>query len=375
MVSGKRSFRLMCPLFLSGLLSLVPAPAAAHTHPFHKNLARASVVTAGGRFPWLRNSLGFLQDGSTKPDFERGLKVWENKKHKHDAGLVADNYKNALARFGEHAKARDLDTAWSQGSRILAKAFHYYADQSEPMFGERVSRFRRIMRASPRDVADRTIARALADPRDPKFKSAVEHYVLQFRARGFSPKNAGEVGVVLQNIESALAKRVVPHLGKPPHPDPEGARREIETAYRMYVAELVALQNITIELFDSEARKLIPGEEPPAALPGMDWVGRWSYWVTNSNGKVFGRGTAWFQISRVGNRLVLNTHKDKDPKANPELIHIDDHSLEIHFNDEQLNYMKVSRNSPNTIEGLHWSPQNPKQVYRDRPGKVEGHKR
>jgi hypothetical protein len=262
MISGRRSFRLFCAVLLPSLFCLVPAPAAAHTHPFHKGLARLSVVTAGGYFPWLRKSIDSLERGSTQPDFDRGFQVWENDKHKHDAGLVSQNFRNAVARFGEHAKLGDLDVAWSEGARILAKAFHYFADQSEPMFGRRALRFQAIMGASPRDVADRTVAGALAGGGKGEFRSAVDHYVRQYRLRGFTPTSAAAVAMTLQAVEDGLAKRVAQHLQEPHPLDQAGARREIEAAYFQYVAQLVALQNVSVKLFDQEARKLIPGEEP-----------------------------------------------------------------------------------------------------------------
>lgn len=141
------------------------------------------------------------------------------------------------------------------------------------------------------------------------------------------------------------------------------------------MAKPVALQNISVELFNEEARKLIPGEKPAPRIPGMAWIGRWSYWVTNADGKVFGRGTAWFQIWRDGNKLVLSTHADRSGGPKAEWRGIDDNSLEIHFHDPFRNYMRVRRTSPNTIPGQHCSPRNTNTLYAWDAAKVEGHKK
>jgi len=239
--------------------SLFPVSAGAHSHPFHDNIALISIGLMEEEMPWLAKVRDDILRGVKQPDFDRGFKFWENKKHKHDPSMATENFTESVDRYRMYAADNQVALAQSEGARILAKTFHFFADQSEGEYSrDNTALLVNATGAHPRPLEDRIAQEILANARtDSGFRALVDRMELRYRSKGFDPANAAKIGEILDAAEKELEKAVNAAVGKPA----DEAKKDIEAAYREYIAKLVAMQNLTIRLFEKKVR---PAETPPS---------------------------------------------------------------------------------------------------------------
>jgi hypothetical protein len=302
----KKMRRFQRALIMSGCLMVsvmfLSTNIYAYTHPFHMGVADLTVRMMGKKneYAWLndKKTMQNILDGSIQPDKDRGHKFWLNPDHKHNPKMVTENYTDSIKRFETHAKKKNCLEAQRDGSRIMAKAFHFYADQSEPTLD--LNKFKSLMGQYPRQFAENAERKVKVyfDNRTQisnlrKFEDRVLQHMMIYKRDGFTPRSEAQVGTVINNLETELRNKVNSELSKAEalikklatevkdkiqaerlkNTIKAEAKKQIMLAYDEYIERVVALQNITIELFHKEVASYRKACEqstiPPSGTPGV----------------------------------------------------------------------------------------------------------
>src|SRR4030042_1989287 len=113
---------------------------------FHEMAADATFEMMSQRYPNLPQQ--YLRSGCTEPDRDRkrlqqtpnirlDKVIKDNKEHKRDTTRINRNYSNAVENYKRFAAKGKQGEGINQGMRILANAFHYVSDQTEPDTGSK----------------------------------------------------------------------------------------------------------------------------------------------------------------------------------------------------------------------------------------------
>jgi len=254
---------------------------------FHEMMADATFEMMLRRYPNLPQQ--YLRSGSTQPDRDRKAfqqtpnirldkVINDNKEHKRDTTRISRNYIEAIDRYKELARENKRGEGINQGMRILAKAFHYVNDQTEPDTG---SNFSNLMGGNFRGVTQKLLRGIMANNQSKNnFFYVVEGVAQRYK---FNPRDKAFVGRAIPAIRNDLQTR----LANAKTTD------EINMTILIYLEQIVAIQNLMLEQFVKETQVESGASQPPhrqiqpspsparkTSITG-NWVGLWD---TNDGG-------------------------------------------------------------------------------------------
>ncbi|OGP53533.1 MAG: hypothetical protein A2Y65_11975 [Deltaproteobacteria bacterium RBG_13_52_11] len=254
---------------------------------FHEKIVDVTIEMMIGRYPNLPQQ--YLRSGSTQPDRDRkefqqtpninlAKVINDNKEHKRDTTRITRNYGAAIENYKKLAAGGKREEGINQGMRILAKAFHYVSDQTEPDTGRG---FSNLMGGNFREVTQEILRGIMAnDQSKNNFFYVVERITQTYK---FNPKDKAFVGREIPAIRNDLQTRLA------------NAKtiNEINMIILIYLEQIVAIQNLMLEQFVKEMqlesgvpqppyRQTQPSPSPAGrrSITG-NWVGLWD---TNDGG-------------------------------------------------------------------------------------------
>ena len=233
---------------------------------FHESIVDVTFEMMSPKYRYLPRE--YLKEGSTQPDKDRekiGAKLdpSDNKKHKRDTTRINDNLVNAIDRYKQHEGRSNPEEGLNQGARILAKAFHYVSDQTEPDTGRD---FSKLMGGGFRGIVQNKLPAVMAnDKAKQPFFGEVNRLCQKYQwGKEFVSK---EITGIRRGLEKAIREILArPNLNKDKAKQEE-AKNDIDRLIWEYLAQIVAIQNLMLEQFVKETKIEFGAFQPPHLQP------------------------------------------------------------------------------------------------------------
>jgi hypothetical protein len=229
---------------------------------FHEMMADVTIEMMIVGYPSLPQQ--YLRSGSTQPDRDRkkfqqtpnidiAKVIRDNKEHKRDTTRINRNYVAAIENYKRFAGGGKQGEGINQGMRILAKAFHYVSDQTEP---EESRGFSNLMGREFRGIVQNMLQAIMANDKAKKhFFDKVNRLYQQYQ---FNPRDEKFVSKEITGIRGGLEEKIREILARPNLNRDKAiqkvAKDDINRLIWDYLALIVAIQNLMLEQFVKETQ-------------------------------------------------------------------------------------------------------------------------